>query len=55
MLKIFNWCFILTGNGSVKLIQRTWMLKCFAWRIALATLILIGAYNGNKWVDLPTI
>lgn len=53
LLKILNWCFILTGSGSVKLIQRTWMLKGFAWRITLTTLILIGAYNENKWV--PTI
>jgi len=48
LLKIFNWYFILTGKGSVQLIQKTWMLKYFAWRIALTALILIGAYNGNN-------
>jgi len=48
--KIFNRCFICTGNGSIKFIESQWMQLCYAWRFALTTVILINVYNGNKWV-----
>lgn len=50
LLKIFNRCFVCTGNGSIKFIQRQRMRLSYAWRFALTTIILINIYNGNKWV-----
>jgi len=47
---IFNWCFILTGNGSVQFMERQWMVMSYVWRFALTFITLINIYNGNKWV-----
>jgi len=50
-LKIINWFLILTGNGSVKLTERQFMMQIsHVWRFTLTFMFLFNSYYGNKWV-----
>lgn len=51
LLKMFNWFLISTGNGSVKLMGRQYIMQIYhVWRFTLTLMILFNAYNANRWV-----
>lgn len=50
LLKVLNWYFLITGNGSITFIGRKWMYSYVAWRSIIICVFIINAYNGNIWV-----
>jgi len=51
LLKMFNWFLILTGNGSVKLTERQFMMQISrVWRFTIIFLLLFNLHNANRWV-----
>lgn len=50
LLKLLNWCFLITGNGSITYNGRKWMYSYFIWRIVLISLFSINVYITKKWV-----